>query len=293
MSWITDSTLKWPHRLFLRLLKCGTIPKHVAFIMDGNRRFARKTNVRKIEGHTKGFDKLSETLQWCLDIGINEVTVYAFSIENFKRSEEEVNDLLELTREKLKRLLEEKNKLMERGIKIRIIGNISLLPQDIIKLIAEAELYTKDNTKAILNVAFSYTAQDEMTNSVNQILKGLKSESLDISDVNIALFENCLYTGSSPPPDLIIRTSGETRLSDFLLCQGSFSYLHFTGVLWPELTAWDFLWAIFKYQIYCNTLKEARDEVNSNRKVLTANGINFLENVNKTHISYMQEVLNS
>lgn len=292
MSWITDSNLKWPHLIFLKLLKCGTIPKHVAFIMDGNRRFARKNNVRKIEGHTKGFEKLSETLQWCLDVGVEIVTVYAFSIENFKRSEEEVNDLLELTREKLRRLLEEKEKLTERGIKIRIIGNLSLLPPDIIKLIAEAELITKDNSKAILNVAFSYTAQDEMTQSISQIVNGLKSGSLDESDVNMALFENCLYTRSIPPPELIIRTSGETRLSDFLLCQGSFSYLHFTGVLWPELTAWDFLWAIFKYQMFANDLKKAREESSSNSD-LTINGLKFIEQIDKNHYRNMELALQS
>lgn len=287
MSWITESTLNWSHLLFLRILKCGTVPKHIAFIMDGNRRFAKKNNVKKLEGHSKGFDKLSETLQWCLDMGIKEVTVYAFSIENFKRNKEEVDDLLELTRDKFKSLLEEKEKLMERGIRIRVIGNTTLLPTDILKLIAEAELVTKNNSEAILNVAFSYTAQDEMTHSINQIVTGLRKGVLNDDDVNLALFNKCLYTRDSPAPELIIRTSGEKRLSDFLLSQGAWSYLHFTGVLWPELSAWDFLWSIFKYQVFSNSLNKAREEAAAN-DVLTPNGSKFVESIDKDRVNYLQ-----
>lgn len=105
MSWIIDSSYSWLQRLCVNVLKTGAVPKHVAFIMDGNRRFAQKKNVQKIEGHTKGFDKLAETLQWCLDLGIPEVTVYAFSIENFKRSKEEVDTLMRLAKDKFEQLL--------------------------------------------------------------------------------------------------------------------------------------------------------------------------------------------
>lgn len=124
MSWIVDNSLSWFQRFCVNILKCGPIPKHVAIIMDGNRRFAKKTNVEKKEGHSKGFDKLAEALLWCRELGIKEVTVYAFSIENFKRSEQEVNTLLDLAKEKFRRLLlEEKDKLMQERVCIRIIGN--------------------------------------------------------------------------------------------------------------------------------------------------------------------------
>lgn len=290
MSWITDCTLNWAHLLFVKVLKCGVIPQHIAFIMDGNRRFARKNNVRKCEGHVKGFDKLSETLQWCLELGVKEVTVYAFSIENFKRSKEEVDDLMALTRDKFKALLAEREKLMEKGLRIRIIGNISLLSDDIVKMIAEVELLTKDNSKALLNVAFAYTAQDEMTNAVNLILKGVKSKELNEADLNTSLFNNCLFTKDSPPPELLIRTSGETRLSDFLLFQSSFSYLHFTGVLWPELSAWDFLWALFKYQRAYSTLAQAMKTGNL-KQPLTCNGTRFIESINKNHLNFLNNTL--
>ncbi|KAF4524487.1 hypothetical protein B566_EDAN013102 [Ephemera danica] len=176
MSWIRDTPLTWLQMLCVKIIKTGNVPKHVAFIMDGNRRFAAKNNVKKVEGHSKGFDRLAETLKWCLDLGIPEVTVYAFSIENFKRSQEEVDGLMELARQKFQRLLEENG------------------------------------------------------------------------DVSEELVSRCLYTSTSPEPDLLIRTSGETRLSDFLLWQVSYCCLYFTPVLWPEFSIWTLLKAVLYYQ---------------------------------------------
>lgn len=222
MTWVSESKLSWLQQLAINVLKCGPIPYHVAFIMDGNRRYAVKTNlICKNEGHVKGFDKLSEALQWCQDIGIKEVTVYAFSIENFKRSDEEVRTLLQLVREKMLLLLEEKDKLNERGICIRVIGNLSLLPVDIQKLMAKAMLMTQGNSTAILNVAFAYTSRDEITESVKMIVKGVEDNDLLPQDVNEQLIRKCMYTRNSPDPDLLLRTSGEVRLSDFLLWQVS------------------------------------------------------------------------
>lgn len=220
MSWVRDSDLTWIQKLAVNIIKCGSIPNHVAFIMDGNRRFATKTNLSsKTEGHVKGFGKLSEALQWCLDIGIKEVTVYAFSIENFKRSEDEVNTLMTLAREKFIKLIEEKDKLMERGICIRIVGNLSMLPIDIQKLMAEAMLMTKNNSSAILNVAFAYTSRDEITESLRYIVKGVNDNELLSEDITDNLIRKCMYTRHSDDPDLLIRTSGESRLSDFMLWQ--------------------------------------------------------------------------
>nr|CAD7591093.1 unnamed protein product [Timema genevievae] len=237
MSWIRDSTLNYLQKFCIRVIQCGPIPKHVAFIMDGNRRFAQKSNMKKIEGHSRGFDKLAETLQWCLDLGIPEVTVYAFSIENFKRAPKEVDALMKLAREKFKRLLSEK-----------VIGNLALLPQDIQKSIAEAIIMTQDNNKAFLNVAFAYTARDEMTHAIRTIATGVEQNSLSLSDVNERLISDCLYTNKSQDPDLLIRTSGEVRFSDFLLWQISCSCVYFTKVLWPEFSFWDMLSAVFYYQ---------------------------------------------
>lgn len=220
MSWLRESNLNWMQRFALNVMKTGKIPRHIAFIMDGNRRYAKKLHLKaSTDGHVHGFDKLAEALQWCLDIGIEEVTVYAFSIENFKRSEDEVNTLLELAREKFKKFMEEKDELHKRGICIRMIGNWQLLPVDLQKCMAETMLETKDNNKAYLNVAFAYTSRDEMTESIRGILDGVKRNELDACDITDDLIRRCMYSGLSSDPDLLVRTSGESRLSDFLLWQ--------------------------------------------------------------------------
>lgn len=248
MSWIRNSTLNCLQYLAVKILRSGQIPRHVAFIMDGNRRYANKQHVEKVQGHKKGFDKLAETLQWCLDLGIPEVTVYAFSIENFKRTKEEVDGLMELARQKFQRLLDEKEKLMEHGVCVRVIGNLGLIPEDIRRLIAEAMIITKNNNKAFLNVAFAYTSRDEITCAIKDILKGVNDSDLLSEDINEDLISKCLYTYNSPNPDLLIRTSGEVRLSDFLMWQVSNSCIYFADVLWPEFSAWDLISAVFYYQ---------------------------------------------
>lgn len=246
--WVRENKLAWYHQLIIKVLKAGPIPKHVAFIMDGNRRYAKKENIAKADGHAKGFDKLSETLQWCQEIGIQEVTVYAFSIENFKRSKEEVDTLMGLARQKFHRLLEERDKLHERGICIRIIGNTSLLPEDIQRIMAEAVLMTRDNKQAVLNVAFAYTSRDEITHSIQTVAEGVASGQLSADDIDEGLLSRCMYTKQSCDPDLLVRTSGEVRLSDFLLWQSAATVIYFTKTLWPDFNIWQLLGAVFYYQ---------------------------------------------
>ena len=248
MSWIRDNTLNWFQLLAIKILRTGHIPKHVAFIMDGNRRYASKNGMEKIKGHTKGFDKFAETLQWCRDLGVQEVTFYAFSIENFKRKQEEVNGLLNLAEQKFQSLLGEKDKTTKYGLCVRIIGNLSLLPQNIQELIAETMIFTKDHNKVFLNIAFAYTSRDEITHAIKDVIEGVESGDILPDDIDENLISNCLYTNDSPHPDLLIRTSGEVRFSDFLMWQISNTCVYFTNVLWPEFNVWDFLNAIFYYQ---------------------------------------------
>lgn len=220
MSWVSDSKLTWLQRFAVNVIRCGPIPMHVAFIMDGNRRFATKSNMpNKTDGHRSGFEKLAEALQWCLELGIKEATVYAFSIENFKRSADEVNTLMTLAAEKFKLLLHEMDQLNERGICIRIVGNTALLPADLQQSMARAMLLTQHNKRAILNVAFPYTSRDEITESIRVIAQGVLDKELDKNDITGNLIQRCMYTSASPEPDLLVRTSGESRLSDFMLYQ--------------------------------------------------------------------------
>ncbi|XP_048357127.1 dehydrodolichyl diphosphate synthase complex subunit DHDDS isoform X1 [Sphaerodactylus townsendi] len=260
MSWVTEGELSMLERFCASVLKAGPMPKHVAFIMDGNRRYAQRCNVRKLEGHTQGFAKLAQvTLQWCLSLGIREITVYAFSIENFKRSKEEVDGLMDLARQKFVRLLEEQDNLERRGICVRVHGDLTLLPLDIQKLIAKVVLATKQYSTCILNICCAYTSRDEISNAVKEVAWGVEQELLQPSDVSESLLDKCLYTCKSPHPDILIRTSGEVRLSDFLLWQTSHSCLVFQPVLWPEYSFWNLWDAVIQYQMNHNALQKAKD----------------------------------
>ncbi|XP_009880489.1 PREDICTED: dehydrodolichyl diphosphate synthase isoform X2 [Charadrius vociferus] len=232
MSWIREGELTIIERFCANIIKAGPMPKHVAFIMDGNRRYAQKCHVERQQGHSQGFDKLAQTLRWCLNLGIREVTVYAFSIENFKRSKEEVDGLMDLARQKFSRLLEEQESLKKHGVCIRVLGDLPLLPLDIQELIAQAVLATRNYN----------------------------------NDVSESLLDKCLYTNNSPDPDLLIRTSGEVRLSDFLLWQTSHSCLVFQSVLWPEYSFWNLCEAILRFQMNYNALQKARDSYMEERR---------------------------
>nr|XP_009507539.1 PREDICTED: dehydrodolichyl diphosphate synthase isoform X4 [Phalacrocorax carbo] len=227
MSWIREGELTIVERFCANIIKAGPMPKHVAFIMDGNRRYARKCHVERQQGHSQGFDKLAQTLRWCLNLGIREVTVYAFSIENFKRSKEEVDGLMDLARQKFSRLLEE---------------------------------------QCFLNVCFAYTSRHEISNAVREMAWGVEQGLLEPSDVSESLLDKCLYTNNSPDPDLLIRTSGEVRLSDFLLWQTSHSCLVFQSVLWPEYSFWNLCEAILRFQMNYSALQKARDSYMEERR---------------------------
>ncbi|CAH1984273.1 unnamed protein product [Acanthoscelides obtectus] len=254
--------------------------------MDGNRRYAIRNKMGKTEGHTKGFERLAECLLWCRELGVKEVTVYAFSIENFNRTIEEVINLVLILSF---RVFEEKDKIMMEGIKIRVIGNLSLVPEDIRILLAKSVLLTKDNDKSILNIAFSYTARDEIVHSMKTVVEGLESKKIKPADVDADLISYCMYSNQSPDPDILIRTSGEVRLSDFLLWQISqHTQICFTSVLWPDFSIWHLLGCIFKYQRAFPGLKKYADECQSNRKKLNDRITSFLGDIEKKRMEQME-----
>ncbi|XP_072606773.1 dehydrodolichyl diphosphate synthase complex subunit DHDDS isoform X4 [Vulpes vulpes] len=267
MSWIKEGELSLWERFCANIIKAGPMPKHIAFIMDGNRRYAKKCQVERQEGHSQGFNKLAETLRWCLNLGILEVTVYAFSIENFKRSKSEVDGLMDLARQKFSRLMEEQEKLQKHGVCIRVLGDLHLLPLDLQELIAQAVRATKHYNKCFLNVCFAYTSRHEISNAVREMAWGVEQGLLDPSDVSESLLDKCLYTNHSPHPDILIRTSGEVRLSDFLLWQTSHCCLVFQPVLWPEYTFWNLCEAILQYQMNHSMLQAEGDAKGDKAKV--------------------------
>lgn len=260
MSWFKEQKKTSYLRSFCNnVIKAGQLPQHVAIIMDGNRRFAKKVNCERSKGHEKGFEKLTEVLEWCFDLGIPEVTVYAFSIENFKRSQDEVDGLMELAKQKFDRLMEEKEMIQKHGVCVRALGDLTMLPEDLQRSVAKVVKFSQNNTKATLNVCLAYTSRHEITNAVKSMAEGVELGLIKPSDVSESLLEKCLYTSPSPHPDILIRTSGEVRFSDFLLWQCSYSSLSFLKVLWPEFSVWDFYGAILSFQWNYNTFKEAVD----------------------------------
>jgi len=248
MTWVREEEYNFTYleKFVTNVLRCGEVPRHVALIMDGNRRYAKQNNLLKIKGHAEGFERLADTLQWCRYLGITEVTVYAFSIENFKRDKAEVEELFDLFREKIKKLISEEDKLREHGVKVRVIGNLSYLPADIQELIQETHKVTENNVGSTLNIAFSYTAREEITQAVRRAAQKVQAKEIRVQDIDEQMIESLLYTPSKV--DLLVRTSGECRLSDFMLWQASSSVTYFTKVLWPDFKFWDLLMAVFFYQ---------------------------------------------
>lgn len=246
--------LNFLERTACNIIKAGIIPSHVAFIMDGNRRYAQKAGLAKVDGHKQGFDTLAKVLDWCRELGINNVTLYAFSVENFKRTQEEIDSIMNLARKKCDSILDELDKVNEAGIKVKVAGDLNLLPEDLRERICKIQNLTQDNDRASLNICLAYTSRHELVATIKKLSTLInKDKSLRPEDVDLNVLEQNLYL-PRPFPDLIIRTSGEVRLSDFMLWQCQESILMFVDALWPEISIWDFLKAIFYFQYqrkYC------------------------------------------
>lgn len=208
------------------------IPKHIAIIMDGNRRWAKKRLMPIVAGHRAGAEALRKIVEHCDEIGVKFLTVYAFSTENWKRSKEEVTDLMNLIREYLDKIESDNS---GKNIKVNIVGDRNRLDYDIQQKILRLEKKTEQKTGLIFNIALNYGGRDEIINAIKRITKEFKNK--DIEELDEEEFSKFLYTKESPDPDLIIRTAGEERLSNFLLWQSAYSEFFFSEVLWPDFTA--------------------------------------------------------
>ena len=235
--------------LLLSEIKKSEIPIHVAIILDGNRRWARKHGMPSWFGHVRGAQKAEEVLYWCLDLGIKIVTIYVLSTENLKRDREELAKLFEVIETYLKKALEDE-KLDRYRVKVKAIGRLDLLPESIRKLIKMLETKTASYNDRFLNIAIAYGGRLEILEAVKKILIDFGEGKINIENLNEEVFEKYLFTSHLPKqsPDLIIRTSGEERLSNFLLWQAAYSELIFIDVFWPEFRKIDFLRAIRIYQ---------------------------------------------
>jgi tritrans,polycis-undecaprenyl-diphosphate synthase [geranylgeranyl-diphosphate specific] len=230
-----------------REVKAGPIPECVGVIMDGNRRWARGEGRLLWEGHKEGKARVKEFLEWCTDIGIRNVVLYSFSAENFKRTSQEVTEIMRLFQEGFEELSREPT-IMERGVRIRVIGNLSTLPpevQDVIKLV---EKKTENNRNYDLAFAIAYGGREEILHACRAIARDIQDGRISIEDISEDVFRRHLYASDIPDPDMVIRTSGEQRLSGFLPWQATYSELFFVDVHWPAFRKIDFLRLIRSYQ---------------------------------------------
>jgi undecaprenyl diphosphate synthase len=221
------------------------LPNHVAVIMDGNGRWAQLQGKARVFGHKNGVNSVRETLKAASELGIKALTLYAFSTENWNRPKSEVDTLMKLLSSALKKELKT---FQKNNIKLNAIGNLSTLPQKAFQDLSEVIEKTKNNTQFILTLALSYGSREEIVKSVQNIYKKVVNNELTIEEINENVINNHLYTFSLPEVDLIIRTSGEKRISNFLLWQIAYSEFYFTETLWPDFKKDDFYRAIIEYQ---------------------------------------------
>ncbi len=255
--WLKECIKRPFYAVYLRRLRAKshqwTTPRHLGMIMDGNRRFARSLGFSSpLEGHHLGADKLHEVLQWCHETDIRVVTAWCFSIENFQRSTQEVEDLLGLFEDKTRKMADEPH-VHEKRIRVRFIGRLELLPESLRKEIARVEEATASYDRLQLNIAMAYGGREEIADAVRRHIadRAADGESLDdiLEGLDADSITPYLYTSGMPEPDLILRTSGEVRLSGFLLWQSAHSEFYFTDANWPAFREIDFLRALRAYDL--------------------------------------------
>lgn len=226
-------------------LSTEKLPKHVAFIMDGNGRWATKRFLPRLAGHNAGVEQLREIIRYSSDIGISHVTFYAFSTENWNRPKSEVNGLMNLLVSFLKKEIEQ---LHKNNVKIAILGDISELPEKPRVAVVKAIEKTSKNTGLTCSIALNYGSRDEILRATKEVAKAVLNGDIDLDDIDSDLFESKLYTSGMPDPDLMIRTSGELRLSNYLLWQLAYTEFYFTDAFWPDFNKEEYIKALTEYQ---------------------------------------------
>jgi len=229
-------------------LRQGELPEHVSIIMDGNRRFAWSSNLERDMGHHQGKEKLKEVMDWVLDLGIPYFTVYALSTENmYERSEDELESLYDLYVAGLDEIAEDP-KIHSRGVRVQAVGRLDSLPSRVQAAIERAQTRTADHSEFLFTVCLAYGGREEIVDAVREVAAEHASGDLAFESIDSAQISSRMYTADLPDPDLVIRTSGEERISNFLLWQIAYSELHFTDVHWPSFSKNDLYEAIESYQ---------------------------------------------
>jgi tritrans,polycis-undecaprenyl-diphosphate synthase [geranylgeranyl-diphosphate specific] len=230
-----------------RNLKPENMPHHIAIMMDGNRRYSRAMGNKVIEGHKSGVNTLEKVLDWSIEFGVKIITVYSFSTKNFKRSKEEVEGLMKLFQKNFE-AVSKNPKFHKNKVRVKAVGNLELLPDNVRGAIRTAEESTAQYDERRVNFAIGYDGRMEIVDAIKKISKEVEEGRLNRREIDENTVNNNLYTAGLEDPNLIIRTSGEERLSGFLLWQSSYSELYFCDSLWPEFRKVDFLRALRSYQ---------------------------------------------
>jgi len=228
-----------------QLLNRQKLPRHIAIVMDGNGRWAEKRDLPRIEGHKAAIEAIRDVVESCGKLEIEALTLYAFSTENWKRPIREVNALMLLLRQQLKEQTEELN---ENNVRLRAIGQLNRIPKRVRQELERSINITQNNTGLILNLALNYGSRQEIVQATQRIAQAVKEGELKINDINENLFANYLYTANLPELDLLIRPSGEMRVSNFLLWQLAYAELYVTPTFWPDFRKRDLLLALIAYQ---------------------------------------------
>lgn len=221
------------------------IPRHIAIIMDGNGRWANEKGQERLFGHSSGVKSVREAIKTAIELGVHYITLYAFSIENWNRPKQEVDGLMDLLISSIANEIDEFN---ENGVKLLTIGDINSLPENCMLSIKDAVSRTSENSKLTLILAVNYSSKWEITQAVKTITESVNNNELAITEITENLIQRHLSTNSIPDPELLIRTSGEYRISNFLLWQIAYTELYFTEILWPDFRRNDFIQAVIEYQ---------------------------------------------
>ncbi len=229
----------------LEQLDFDKIPRHIAIIMDGNRRWAKEKGLPPFMGHPEGVKAFKKIMTASVELGVEVLTVYAFSSENWKRSQKEIEILMDLF---VKYCQSEKQLMKDTGVRLNVIGNTEELSQKVQDSLKGLMDFTKDCSRTVLNLCVNYGSRREILDAVRNIVQDVKSQKINMEDLDEAKFSDYLFTKGQPDPELMIRTSGEIRLSNFLLWQNAYSEFWFTDLLWPDFDKKALLTAIIEYQ---------------------------------------------
>jgi len=221
------------------------VPRHIAIIMDGNGRWAQRQRLLKIEGHQRGLEAARAVVDACEELGVRILTLYAFSKENWQRPRKEVNDLMRLLQKALRK---ERDKLLKRNLRLTIIGDVEDLPTPISDLLVETVEMTRHKDGLIVNLALSYGGRSEIVAGIRKVIEEIEAGRITTDDITPETFSRYLFTRDLPDPDLLIRTSGELRISNFLLWQIAYTELYFTPTLWPDFGKDELIRACIAYQ---------------------------------------------